>query len=89
MQEHTGYLPGLSPIEGKRVQVAFDGGMPSSDRGVLLLREVERNFGFADRLAACLHDRRDPALMDHTIAEMTPFRAFAIGAGYEDDGPWV
>jgi hypothetical protein len=84
MQEHTGYLPGLSPIEGKQVQAAFDGGMLSSDAGVLLLREVERKLGIADRLGACLPDGRDPARIDHTIAEMIRFRIFAIAAGYED-----
>jgi Transposase DDE domain group 1 len=84
MEEHTGYLPGLSPVEGKQVQAAFDGGMLSSDGGVLLLREVERTLGIADRLAACLPDARDPARIDHTVAEMIRFRVLAIAAGYED-----
>jgi hypothetical protein len=84
MQEHTGYLPGLSPIAGKQIHAAFDGGMLSSNAGVLLLREVERRLGIADRLAACLLDRRDPARIDHTVTEMIGFRAMAIAAGYED-----
>jgi len=45
MQEHTGYLPGLPPIAGKKIQAAFDGGMLSSDAGVVLLREVKRRLG--------------------------------------------
>ena len=84
MQEHTGYLPGLSPVAGKQIDAAFDGGMLSSDAGLLLLREVERRLGIADRLAACLPDRRDPARIEHTIAEMIGFRTMAIAAGYED-----
>jgi len=84
MEQFTGFLPGLSSVEGKQLQVAFDGGMLSSDGGVLLLREVERKLGIADRVAACLPDRRDPGRIDHTIAEMIRFRAFAIAAGYED-----
>ncbi len=84
MDEHSGFLPGLSPVEGKQVQAAFDGGMLSSDGGVLLLREVERKLGIGDRLAASLRDRRDPARIDHTLAEMIRFRVFAIAAGYED-----
>jgi hypothetical protein len=52
MQEHTGYLPGLSPIVGKQIHAAFDSGMLSSNAGVLLLREVARRLGIADRLAA-------------------------------------
>ena len=34
-------LPGLSPVSGKSVVAKFDGGLLSSDGGVLALREVE------------------------------------------------
>ena len=64
--------------------MAFDGGMLSSDAGVLLLRGVERRLGIAARLATCLNDRRDPDRIDHTVEEMLRLRMFAIAAGYED-----
>ena len=54
MDLDTAYLPGLSPVEGKRVQASFDDGLLSSDGGLLLLCEVERKLGIAERLAACL-----------------------------------
>jgi hypothetical protein len=84
MDEHSEYLPSLSPVDRKHVKVAFDGGLMSSDGGVLLLREAERKLGIAARLAGCLTDRRDPARIDHTLADMLRFRMFAIAAGYED-----
>lgn len=84
MEEDTGFLPGLSPVGGKQVQVAFEGGMLSSDAGVLLLREVESKLGVAARLAACLPDWRDRRCITHTLADMVRFRIFAIAAGYED-----
>jgi hypothetical protein len=84
MSEDTPFLPGLSAVDGKSVQVAFAGGLQSSDGGVLLLREVERRLGIADRLAACIPDRRNPAGIAHTITEMLRFRIFAIAAGYAD-----
>jgi hypothetical protein len=74
----------LPAVAGKKVSVGFDGGMLSSDAGVLLLRGVERQLGLASRLAGCLKDRRDPDRIDHTIAEMLRLRIFAIAAGYED-----
>jgi hypothetical protein len=74
----------LPAVAGKKVSVGFDGGMLSSDAGVLLLRGVERQLGLALRLAGCLKDRRDPDRIDHTIAEMLRLRIFAIAAGYED-----
>ena len=49
-------LPGLSPVSGKRVEVKFDGGLLSSDGGVLALREVDQRLRVADRLAACMVD---------------------------------
>jgi len=84
MDEHSEYLPFLSPVDRRHVRVAFDGGLLSSDGGVLLLREVERKLGIAARLAGCLRDRRDPGRIDHTLADMLRFRLFAIAAGYED-----
>src|SRR3954469_19953715 len=84
MTEATGFLPGLSPVSGKPVHVAFDGGRLSSDAGVLLLAEIERRLGISERLARCLDDGRDPARVEHTLAEMIRFRARAIAAAYPD-----
>ncbi len=74
----------LPAVGGKKVTAAFDGGRLTSNAGVLLLREVERKLGIAERLAGCLTDRRDPSRIGHTVAEMLRFRMFAIAAGYED-----
>ena len=74
----------LPSVCRKKLSVGFDGGMLSSDAGVLLLRGVERRLGIAARLAACLKDRRDPELIEHTVEEMLRLRMFAIAAGYED-----
>jgi len=84
MAEDTLFLPGLSPVEGKQLQVAFDGGLQSSDGGVLLLREVDRRLGLAGRLAGVIPDWRDPESISHAMADMLRFRMFAIAAGYED-----
>ena len=77
-------LPGLSPVGGKTVVVKFDGGLLSSDAGILVLREVEQRLGVADRLAACMVDPRAPELITHPLAEIIRFRLLMIAAGYED-----
>jgi Transposase DDE domain group 1 len=61
-------LPGLSPVSAKPVVARFDGGHLSSDGGVLLLREIAERLGFAERLAACMHDPRDQDQIVHTLA---------------------
>lgn len=84
MADDAPFLPGLSPVAGKPVQVAFDAGRLTSDGGVLLLAEIERSLGIAERLARCLQDSRTPERIQHTLAEMIRFRALLIAAGYPD-----
>ena len=84
MAEHVPFLPGLSPVGGKPVHMAFDGGRLTSDAGVLVLAEIERRLGLAERLAGCIEDRRAPERVRHGLAEMIRFRALMIAAGYED-----
>jgi len=74
----------LPAICRKKVSVAFDGGLLSSDGGVLVLRDVERRLGLATRLAGCLTDRRTASRIDHAIIDMLRLRMFLIAAGYED-----
>lgn len=74
----------LPAVRRKKVTAAFDGGLISSNGGLLLLREAERRLGLADLLAGCVRDRRDPALLVHTLPEMLRFRMLAVACGYED-----
>lgn len=84
MNDFTLPLSGLSPVSGKAVVAKFDGGLLSSDGGVLLLREIEQRLRVAERLAGCIRDPRDPDLVIHTLADIIRFRLLMIGAGYED-----
>jgi len=84
MDDLTLPLTGLSPVSGKRLDARFDGGMLSSDGGLVLLREVEQRLGVADRLAACIKDPRAPDRITHSLADMIRFRLMMIAAGYED-----
>ena len=45
-------LLGLSPVSGEPVVAKFDGGLLSSGRRIMVLREVEQRLGVADRIAA-------------------------------------
>jgi hypothetical protein len=84
MADDAPFLPGLSPVGGKPVQVTFDAGRLTSDGGILLLAEIERSLGIAERLARCIEDPRAPERVEHGLAEMIRFRALLIAAGYED-----
>ena len=77
-------LPGVSSASGKPVVVKFDGGLLSSDGGVLALREVEQRLRVADRLADCMIDPRAADQITHSLADVIRFRLLMISAGYED-----
>ena len=77
MEEDT-LLPFEFPsVARKKVSATFDGGMLSSDAGVLLLRNVEKQLGLAHRISACLKDKRDPDFIKHTVEEMLRLRHIA------------
>jgi hypothetical protein len=84
MADDAPFLPGLSPVAGKPVHISFDAGRLTSDGGILLLAEIERKLGIAERLARCLDDPRAPERVQHGLAEMIRFRALLVAAGYAD-----
>ena len=77
-------LFGFEPVEGRRVEAAFDGGRLTSDAGGLLLRRAARAIGLIDRFAQCFVDRRRPELIEHEIATLLGQRVYGIALGYED-----
>jgi Transposase DDE domain group 1 len=77
-------LFGFAPVEGRRVEAAFDGGHATSDAGALLLGATDRAIGLVARFAACFDDRRTPTLVEHGVAAMVAQRVFGIALGYED-----
>ena len=77
-------LSSSSSIAGKGVRVTFDGGRLTSDAGVLVLANIERRLGIAERLARCPTDPRSPERVHHTLVEMIRFRVLLIAAGYPD-----
>src|SRR5665213_1127033 len=78
-------LPFDFPAVGrKKLTAAFDGGRMTSDGGVMLLAAAERGLGVAQRLARLIADRRNPALVRHSVADILRARMLAIACGYED-----
>jgi hypothetical protein len=68
----------------RRIVADFKGGRLTSDAGVLLLREVDRQIGLIDAIDDCLPDPRDLRYISHNQREMIAQRIFSIALGYED-----
>ena len=75
---------GFTAVARKKVTAAFDGGRLTSDGGVLLLAQAEREMRICAQLAACIADPRDPSRVIHALDDILRTRIFAIACGYED-----
>jgi hypothetical protein len=74
----------LFPIEGKNIELSFNGDRISSDGGLLLLRELDSQLNLLSSASNCIHDERDQRYIDHSVKELLTQRVFQIAAGYED-----
>ena len=72
------------PIAGYTIRADFDGGALSSDFGALLLRGIDRQSGFTERLAAAVRDKRHPSYIDHPLRDLFAQRIYQIASGYAD-----
>jgi Transposase DDE domain group 1 len=73
------------PLLGRKlVQVDFTGGSLSSEGGLLLLAQLDRQLGLTQRVAACLKDPRLPERIRHSLLDLIRQRVYQIAAGYED-----
>lgn len=74
----------FSRIDRRQVTADFLGGRLTSDAGILLLREVDRQIGLIDAINAAIPDPRDPGAITHDQRTMLAQRIFSIALGYED-----
>jgi len=78
-------------VEGRRVEVAFDGGAISSDAGAVLLGATDRAIRLMERFAECFRDGRRAGFIEHEVKTLVGQRVFGLALGYEDlvDHDWL
>ena len=74
----------FSPLSRRQIEADFSGGHITSDAGLLLLREVDKQHRLTRRLASVLQDPRTPEMVRHRLDTMVRQRVFGVAAGYED-----
>jgi hypothetical protein len=60
----------------KPVEVDFTGGNLSSDGGLLLLAQLDRQIGLTQRAAGCIRDWRLPERVRHPLPELVRQRIY-------------
>jgi hypothetical protein len=74
----------FAPVEERKVFASFDGGTMTSNAGALLLGSADRAVRLVERAASCFVDRRDPSLIEHSVATLVGQRIFGLALGHED-----
>ena len=77
-------LFGFTPVEGRKVVAAFDGGTMTSEAGAMLLGATDGQIRLIERFAGCFTDHRAADLVVHEVPSLVGQRVFGIALGYED-----
>jgi hypothetical protein len=74
----------FAPVEDRKVVADFGGGTMTSNAGALLLGGADKAVRLVERAASCFIDRRNPGLIEHSVATLVGQRIFGLALGYED-----
>jgi len=74
----------LQGLGKRKIEISHDADVATSDGGLILLHQIEKRFGIIRRLSSCFQDRRNPAMIEHTIFQLLSQRIYGLCQGYED-----
>ena len=72
------------PVKRRKVEANFSGGDITSNGGVPLLAQVDKQMGLSQSVARALADSRRQASCNHSLQELLKQRIYALALGYED-----
>ena len=72
------------PLKRRKIQAEFTGGDITSDGGVLLLRQIDRQLGLLKAVDAAIPDPRDTRYIEHAQLSLLRQHIYGIALGYED-----
>ena len=74
----------FSRYKSREITANFSGGDITSDGGVLLLREIDKELELTKKLSKLIPDKRNQSYCDHSILQMLRQRIYGLALGYED-----
>ena len=84
MPDCTGQQMLFGRVGRCEIEADFSGGALSSDGGLMLVRQVDRQIGLSRAIAAALFDPRDPDRVKHSLRDLIAQRLYGLCCGYED-----
>lgn len=74
----------LGKIKGRQVIANFEGGQITSDAGIILIAELDKNKKIIERFADCFQDYRSSSYINYSVNQLLAQRVYGIILGYED-----
>ena len=74
----------FSKQKGKEIIANFDGGLITSDAGIVWIAELDKKLGITEKFGNCFQDHRHQSYVDHSVHELLAQRLYGIILGYED-----
>ena len=74
----------FSNLKKREIEAEFVDENVSSDAGVLLLREADKQLNLTTKLAEIIPDQRDPNHITHPLESLLKQRIYGLALGYED-----
>ncbi len=71
-------------IKGREVIANFNGGRISSDRGIVLIAELDKKLRITARFAECFQDNRHLSYVDYSVHNLLAQRVYGLILGHED-----
>ena len=71
-------------VKRRKVEANFSGGDITSNGGIPLLAQVDKQMGLSRSVAKALADTRRQASCNHSLQELLKQRIYALALGYED-----
>lgn len=74
----------LGKLKGKELIANFEGGIITSDAGIVLIAELDKKLKITERFAECFQDHRNLSYIDYSVHQLLAQRVYGIALGYED-----
>jgi hypothetical protein len=74
----------FTTVHGRKLVAEFSAGHLTSDAGLVLLREADRQIGLVAALDDAIDDPRAPERIEHPQTTLLAQRLFGLAAGYDD-----